>query len=84
MKVEEFFNRCPSQDPFDEDSLKLLNKIMSISSPMKFDDAFASEEQLDKLIEDLDKFNIVSNTSYRLLRAIQSVRAYQSNKFVFI
>lgn len=53
MDVTKMFEQLTHTDFFSEDSLKLLNKIMKIDNPMKFDDAFASDEDLNKLEEEL-------------------------------
>lgn len=84
MNVEKFFNGCVDIDPFDSECSKLLDKVMSVTSPMKFDADFASNEELDRLEAELDRFNIRSTESELLYQILRDLKAAQSSRFIFI
>lgn len=84
MEINKLFESCPSLGDFDEESLTLLKEIMSLTSPMKFDNEFASDEQLDKLIEELDRFNKRGNRSDEFRYVLETIKTCKSNKFSFI
>lgn len=84
MDVKKIFESCSDIEPFNSDCYELLEKVMSITSPMKFDDEFASEEDLDRLEAELDRFNMRSPEADTLRRTIQDLEPYQTNDFVFI
>lgn len=73
-----------TDNKFNEECLTLLNKIMSISSPMDFDDEFASEEELDLLISEMDRFNLISTRINLLRKAIDLAKPCESSDVVFI
>jgi hypothetical protein len=84
MNIEKIFEQCANIEPFDEECYKLLNKIMSIVSPMKFDSEFASDEELDRLEAELDRFNRRSQESDTLVRTVTNLEPYKTNRFIFI
>jgi hypothetical protein len=84
MNVAKIFEGCVDIEAFDEECFKLLESLMSITSPMKFDDDFATDEQLDRLEAELDRFNRRSREADTLRQAIQDLAPYQSNRFTFI
>ena len=84
MNIEKFFDRCTEIGSFNEDCLELLNKVMSITSPMKFDDDFASDDEMDQLEAELDKFNVRSEETQLFHTIINSAKARRSSRFVFI
>lgn len=84
MNIKKIFEECSDIEAFDEESYKLLEKLMSVSSPMKFDDEFASDEELDRLEAELDRFNRRSPEADTLRRAVRDLPPYQTGGFVFI
>jgi len=84
MDIKNIFDSCVSLDPFNLESYSLLEKIMSITSPMKFDDSFASNEELDRLEAELDRFNLKSSEAEILRKIIWELEPKQTNNFVFI
>ena len=84
LNIEKIFNRCVAIESFNEDCYTLLNKIMSINSPMKFDDEFASDEELDRLEAELDRFNRRSRQADVLRNTIRALAPSQTNRFIFI
>ncbi len=84
MNVEKIFKACADIEPFDQECRKLLDKVMSVSSPMKFDDEFATDAELDRLEAELDRFNRRSRESDTLRITVEGLPAYQTNSFVFI
>jgi len=84
MNIAKIFEDCNDIEPFQTDCYKLLDKIMSITSPMKFDDEFASNEDLDRLEAELDRFNMRSPAADTLRQAVQELTPYQTGEFVFI
>lgn len=84
MNVKKIFDGCVNIDPFNQECKVLLDKIMSLSSPMKFDDEFASDEELNRLEAELDRFNRRSRESETFRYAIERLPAYKTNNFIFI
>lgn len=84
MNIKKIFESCVDIEPFDEECYTLLNKVMTISSPMKFDSEFVSDEQLDRLEAELDRFNIRSAESDILKNTIQILEPYKTSDFIFI
>ena len=84
MNVKLIFEACDDIIPFDEDCIKLLDKIMSITSPMKFDDRFATDEELDRLESELDRFNKRSPESNMLRQVVENLDPQKTSKFIFI
>lgn len=48
----DFFNQLDEHEGVNEE---LLNRIMTIKSPMDFKDNFATDEELDDLIRDMEQ-----------------------------
>ena len=84
MNIKSLFEACNDIEPFDEECYNLLNKIMSITSPMKFDNRFATEEELNKLESELDRFNRRSTESETLKRTIEDLTPQKISGFIFI
>ena len=55
--VNKLFGELTHIDPFDKESLALLERVMGLDNPMRFDDDFASDEDLDKLEDELDNLD---------------------------
>lgn len=84
MNIKSIFEACADIEPFDEECHKLLDKIMSITSPMKFDSGFATEEELDRLEAELDRFNRRSAESETLRRTLEELAPQKTSGFIFI
>jgi len=84
MNINKIFEACDDIDPFDVECSKLLDKIMSITSPMKFDSEFASDEELDRLEAELDRFNRRCPETDTLRRTLQELEPQKTSDFIFI
>jgi hypothetical protein len=84
MNVNKFFEALVHIDTFNEESLKLLENIMNIDSPMKFDDDFASDENLDKLELELDRVNRVAPQVNLFKNAINRLEPCKTDGTIFI
>lgn len=84
VNVGKIFEQCVAIEGFNENCHELLDRVMELSSPMMFDDDFASDADLDRLVAELDRFNRRSREADALRRAVESLPAHQTNRFVFI
>lgn len=84
MNIKKVFENCVETEPFSENCYNLLNRIMSISSPVKFDNEFASEEELNNLESELDRFNIRNEVSNTLRTVLEGLQPHRTNDFTFI
>jgi hypothetical protein len=66
------------------ESEELLNKLLSLSSPMKFDAAFATDEQLDRLEQELENTAHLQPRVQEMIYTVLGLRAIASSKAVFI
>lgn len=55
INLSEFYTKCIEIGTLSERSQELIDKIMSMSNPMKFDNDLATDEELDTLEHDLDR-----------------------------
>jgi len=67
-----------------QESEELLNKLLSLSSPMKFDASFATDEQLDRLEQELENTAHLQLQVQEMIYTVLGLRAVVSNKAVFI
>ena len=84
MDVKKIFDDCSDTESFDKESYKILEEVLSVSSPMTFDDEVASDAELDRLEAELDRFNRRSPEADTLRRTVQDLPPYQTGEFVFI
>lgn len=66
------------------ESEELLSKLLSISSPMKFDADFATDEQLDRLEQELENTAHLQPRVQEVIYTVLGLKAVASNRAVFI
>jgi len=66
------------------ESEELLGKLLSLSSPMKFDDDFATDEQLDRLEQELENTAHLQPKVQEMIYIVLGLKPVTSNKAVFI
>lgn len=54
MDIRSLFNSLRESPPFSEESQNLLERIMELDNPVDFNEEFASDEELDRLEDELD------------------------------
>lgn len=83
MNIKRIFDNCNTLEEFGAFKV-LLNKIMTIKTPMYFDDDFASEEELVELENELDRIAELIPIAFSFKRAIITLPAIRSTKVNFI
>lgn len=84
MDISKVFEACQEIEPFSENAKELLKRIMAISSPMDFDNEFATDEQLEFLVSELNRFNTFSRISQTLQSVIRHLPAVKTSSDIFI
>jgi hypothetical protein len=54
IDIDDVFEECVHTEPFSKECLELLERIMNIDNPMRFDDSFTTDKQLNQLEEELE------------------------------
>lgn len=54
INMKELFDICESASEPSQRSIKILNDILSIKSPMDFNEQFATDEELETLISEME------------------------------
>jgi len=67
-----------------QEAEELLDRIMSISSPMKFDANFATDEQLDSLTQVLEGIISLLPKTENLIFSVLELESIVSNEANFI
>jgi len=67
-----------------QEAEELLDRIMSISSPMKFDANFATDEQLDSLTQALEGIISLLPKTENLIFSVLELESIVSNEANFI
>jgi len=84
MNVKKIFEECTAIDGANEEGLKLLEKILAISSPMEFTDDFISEEDLDNLITEMERLDVKFPALKTFRSVLNSLPPVKGNSRVFI
>ena len=82
--ITKLFEELVHVEVFDTECLELLEKVMNLDNPMKFDDAFATEEQLIRLEGELDRFDNSIPQSLLLKKVIHGLRPNTTDSVLFI
>ena len=82
LNVEAVFELCKEEEGFDPEKKKLLDRLLTIKSPMNFD--FATDEELDALVEEMDREAAKGERSQTLRNVLLSARARRSRRRGFI
>lgn len=84
MNLNDMFDSMAETRTLPEESERLLERIMVLSSPMKFDAAFASDEELDRLEQELENAAHLQPKVQDMIYTVLGLKAIVSNKAVFI
>jgi len=84
INIDEIFEGCLQTQEFDKDSAELLEKVLSIKSPMKFDEQFASDDHLDLLLSEMERMDIRKPHMEKLKNLIHSIKPSRSLQLKFI
>lgn len=80
MNVEEFFNSLVEINSLSAEQRELIDKMMSLETPMSFDDDFATDEELDALENIMDAAEREAPSYITLKEVISQLPAQISNK----
>ncbi len=84
VNIDVIFEECEHIEPFDKECLILLERVMSVDNPMRFDDDFATDEQLNHLETQLDLFGQKTPQASRFKRVVAELDSYVTNTVQFI
>lgn len=82
INIDNFYENCLAIDDITKKANILLEKILNIKNPMKFDDNFASEEDLESLEKMLDNTysrNLSLNNFKEIFKELKPVKALRIN-----
>jgi hypothetical protein len=84
VNIELLFNNCPEVAGFSEGCQALLEKLMTITSPMDFNNDFASDEELDRLEQELDRLDTKNPNVESFKKIVVDLKEKKANGFIFI
>ena len=82
--VSKMFGKLTHIDPFDKESLELLERMMTLDNPMRFDDNFATNDALDKLEQELDRVDRRTPAANSFKRVVEELGPCRINGVIFI
>jgi hypothetical protein len=84
ISIDKVFEGLIHIDPFDKESLELLERMMTLDNPMRFDDDFASDEALDKLEHELERVDRRTPRANSFKKTIEGLGPCRTSGAVFI
>jgi hypothetical protein len=84
INIDKMYKNCSMTPGFTQEDQDLLDKMLTISTPMDFNDDFASNEDLDRLEKLLDNSDIINADVLKFKKIIIDLKARQALKSVFI
>ena len=84
LDLNEIYNSMTETKTISQEAEELLDRIMSISSPMKFDANFATDEQLDSLTQVLEGIISLLPKTENLIFSVLELESIVSNEANFI
>lgn len=84
MNPKYIFDNCDELREFDVDCKELLDKIMTIKTPMSFDDDFATDAELQALEDELDRMAVQMPQAVNIKDIILKLPAVRATKINFI
>jgi hypothetical protein len=84
LDLNEIYNSMTETKTISQEAEELLDRIMSISSPMKFDANFATDEQLDSLTQALEGIISLLPKTENLIFSVLELESIVSNEANFI
>jgi acyl carrier protein phosphodiesterase len=84
LDLNEIYNFMTETKTISQEAEELLDRIMSISSPMKFDANFATDEQLDSLTQALEGIISLLPKTENLIFSVLELESIVSNEANFI
>lgn len=84
VNIERLYENCPEMNGFDESCQALLEKLMTVTSPMDFGDDFASDEELDRLEQELDRLDVRNPNIVKIKQIVMGLKAKQALGTIFI
>jgi len=84
VSIDVIFTECVHIESFSEECRVLLERVMSVDNPMRFDDDFATDEQLNHLETQLDLFDQKTPQASQFKRAVEGLDSCITNTIQFI
>lgn len=84
INIEKIFNTCKEVKGFDQKNVELLNNILSIKSPIDFDNRFATDEELEFLLLEMKHEDLRKPNMEKLKEMICSMKPTKSTQVGFI
>jgi hypothetical protein len=84
LDLNEIYDSMTETRTISQEAEELLDRIMSISSPMKFDANFATDEQLDSLTQALEDIISLLPKTENLIFSVLDLESIVSNEANFI
>lgn len=84
MDINDLYESMTETRALTQESEELLIKLMSLSSPMKFGADFATDEQLDRLEQELENTAHLQPRVQEVIYTVLGLKPVTSNRAVFI
>ena len=84
MNINNFFENVNESGTFSPPLQELLDKLMAIKNPMDFTNEVATDEQLEALEDEMDRFEVLMPKMRTFSIALNKAKLAEADEQVFI